>query len=280
MFGNILSEKKFSALTPKCTDAPLDKQGNTFLHLCYIYKRYDLLSAMKIPTNYYKVKNKLGITPTQLKLYLSENEDSYPKIYLRDKQTDQLLEKKQLEQMFSFSYLNHLYFSSYSYFSYCIKKTNRQLLNEEVLQAAKWGSAMFEKEYKRGFFPNLLLKKVNPLVGYGVFAYEDIAQYNYIGEYTGKVRKRDRFRDKFNDYVFGFVACTKDTPYVVDAKDSGNITRFINHSDEPNLKSRWVVIDGICHIIFYANQFIPKGKQLTYDYGPYYWKKRAAPIDF
>jgi SET domain-containing protein len=65
---------------------------------------------------------------------------------------------------------------------------------------------------------------------------------------------------------------------VIDAEEKGNFTRFINHSDEPNLTSRWIVVDGIYHVILFANQLIPKGTQLTYDYGPNYWSQRPGPL--
>ncbi|MBI3211167.1 MAG: SET domain-containing protein-lysine N-methyltransferase, partial [Simkania negevensis] len=118
---------------------------------------------------------------------------------------------------------------------------------------------------------------ISPQLGYGVFAVKDISALTYIGEYTGVVEKRSRRLNRFNNYIFGYVVGPKPTPFVINAEKRGNFTRFINHSDEPNLTSRWLIIEGITRVILFSNRLIQKGEQLTYDYGPIYWKKRSQP---
>ena len=127
-------------------------------------------------------------------------------------------------------------------------------------------------------FPQTYVKWVDPLIGYGLFAGENIPQYSFIGEYTGVIRKRKSKSDRYNDYIFGYVVAIKDTPFVIDAKEKGNYTRFINHCDEPNLFSTWMISKGVCHVILFARHAISKGTQLTYDYGPNFWKKRSSPL--
>ncbi len=188
------------------------------------------------------------------------------------------LSEKNYFENFKVNYIDHLFIADYTDYARLKEKTKLQLSNEIPHQMALWAKAMFLQEFERGIHPRLLIKKIDSIVGFGVVALEDISQYSYIGEYAGIVRKRSRRKDELNDYVFGFPICNKDSPFVIDAKDFGNHTRFINHSDEPNLFSRWMEKDGICHVILYANRLIKQGEQLSYDYGPLYWRKRPAPI--
>lgn len=67
---------------------------------------------------------------------------------------------------------------------------------------------------------------------------------------------------------------------MIDAQDSGNHTRFINHSFKPNLEPVSVYFHGLIHIIIYASKTIASGAQLCYDYGEDYWKKRGKPKIF
>lgn len=159
-----------------------------------------------------------------------------------------------------------------------IYRTTKKLLKKKIRQSNDWRIAMYAEERKRGLSADLVIRLMNPLVGYGVYTQTSIPAHTYIGEYTGVVRKRRRRADLTNDYVFGYVIGGYDTPWVIDAKERGNFTRFFNHSFEPNLTSGWMIVDGICHIIFFSNRRIEAGEQLTYDYGPHFWKKRSCPI--
>lgn len=53
---------------------------------------------------------------------------------------------------------------------------------------------------------------------------------------------------------------------VIDATLSGNAARFINHSCEPNCYSRVLSAEGRKHIIIFAQRFISRGEELTYNY--------------
>jgi SET domain-containing protein len=100
-----------------------------------------------------------------------------------------------------------------------------------------------------------------------------------VGHYAGIVRKRKRKEDKTNNYVFRYLETRFRVPYVIDAKENGNICRFLNHSTNPNLLSRSMVIDGIYYIIFFTKRACQKAEQLTYDYGPFYWRSRPNPLN-
>ena len=157
------------------------------------------------------------------------------------------------------------------------RRCNNKLWWKKYNRMNRWACSLFEKELRQCKQAQIEIKQVNPLVGMGVFATKPISELTFIGEYTGVVQKRHKRKDSLNDYVFGYVIGPHDTPWVIDARKKGNFTRFINHSDEPNLTSRWIISEGVGHVIFFANRKINTGEQLTYDYGPYYWRKRSYP---
>jgi SET domain-containing protein len=188
-------------------------------------------------------------------------------------------QKEELEKFFNITYLQSLRFESVKVEAKIKKRCEKKLSKINYNKENKWTRSLFEDSLLKHKEAPYLIKKVNPLIGYGVFAAKSIADLEFIGEYTGLVRKRKFFGESSNDYVFGYVAGPDDTPWVIDAREYGNFTRFINHSYSPNLTSRWIISGGVGHIIFFANRLILPGEQLTYDYGPYYWRKRSYPQD-
>jgi hypothetical protein len=128
--------------------------------------------------------------------------------------------------------------------------------------------------------PSLSLRWIDDKVGWGVFAERDIQALEFIAEYSGLVRKRTK-HDCKNAYCFEYpIKLGEPSAYVIDAQDMGGISRYINHSEEPNLTSLSVHLDGFNHIILYSIKPIPKNAQLCYDYGPGYWKARPKPRVF
>lgn len=140
-----------------------------------------------------------------------------------------------------------------------------------------WISAYFRKEVLRGHTPIVSLRWIDDEMGWGVFAEKDFAPMEFIAEYTGIVRKRTK-HDHKNAYCFEYLLeLGQESPYLIDAATQGGISRYINHSAKPNLSSSFARIDSIPHILLYTLTHIPKGTELTYDYGPDYWKRRKKP---
>ncbi|MCI5052272.1 MAG: SET domain-containing protein-lysine N-methyltransferase [Simkaniaceae bacterium] len=182
------------------------------------------------------------------------------------------------KKRFHVKYSDRLQFTNEKVLRSSYLRSQKRLKKIKIAQMNKWMLSLYQEDYHKGVQPQLLLKWIDPFLGHGLFANQEIPGLTYIGEYAGLVRKRKKALDRANDYVFGYVAGPHETPFVIDARKQGNHTRFINHSDEPNLLSRWVIIDGVSHIIFFTKRNITKGEQLSYDYGPIYWNKRAHPV--
>lgn len=122
------------------------------------------------------------------------------------------LTEKLFEEYFKVKHLDHLFFEEEDSFYFLKEKTDKHLAKPLIRQMKLWAKAMFSKEYHLQAHPRLLIKKIDPIMGLGVVAYQNIAAYSYIGEYTGVVRKRSKRKDELNDYVFGFPLCNKDSP--------------------------------------------------------------------
>ncbi|XP_006647777.1 histone-lysine N-methyltransferase SUVR5 [Oryza brachyantha] len=123
--------------------------------------------------------------------------------------------------------------------------------------------------------------------GWAVRAAEPIPQGTFVCEYIGEVlkvkddgaiRNVEREAKGGSSYLFEItsqvdrerVRITGTTAYVIDATRCGNVSRFINHSCSPNLSTRLVLVESkdcqLAHVGLFANQDIPVGEELAYDY--------------
>lgn len=184
----------------------------------------------------------------------------------------------ELENELQFRYLPHNVFESVE-----------ERLKVLDLGLAKWRSggvtgeavelgSRFAKEIDAAHLVPMTIGWVSDAVGHGAFAGEDLVEGAWIGEYTGVVRENDRrYLEPMNHYCYEYpVPDAIGRSYVIDATQ-GNLTRFINHSREPNLKPKYAFKEGMYHCIFLALRPIAKGSQLTYDYGQSYWYVREPP---
>ena len=121
----------------------------------------------------------------------------------------------------------------------------------------------------------VVLKEVQFKIGsqLGVFAAAEIKKGTVVGQYSGKLQHCSDINYRSN-YVFGF----KEKAYLmwgIDALDTGNYTRFINHSYNGNLSVINLYYGKLPRIVFIANRDINEGEELRYDYGKGYWSSRG-----
>ncbi len=94
----------------------------------------------------------------------------------------------------------------------------------------------------------------------GVFAREAIPAWRKVIEYTGeRISKRESGRrwDPKRSYLFELTARTH-----LDGAIGGSGAEYINHSCDPNIKTR--IVRG--HILYYSQRAIRAGEELTVDY--------------
>ncbi|KAL0273974.1 UNVERIFIED_CONTAM: hypothetical protein PYX00_006522 [Menopon gallinae] len=106
--------------------------------------------------------------------------------------------------------------------------------------------------------------------GFGLRAEEDLPGNTFIMEYVGEVvdqkefARRVKLYAKDNNKHFYFMALKGDA--VIDATIKGNISRFINHSCDPNAETQKWTINGELRVGFFTRRFVPAGEEITFDY--------------
>ncbi|MCO5590489.1 hypothetical protein L7F22_044459 [Adiantum nelumboides] len=130
--------------------------------------------------------------------------------------------------------------------------------------------------------------------GWGVRSLDSIQPGGFICEYTGELLSDSEAEQRVgnDEYLFDLgndckssaiqsdsadfnsnlavVPATEEVAYTIDAKDLGNVARFINHSCSPNLYAQNVLYDSddlrFPHVMLFAMENIPPMRELTYDY--------------
>lgn len=159
------------------------------------------------------------------------------------------------------------------------KRCQRALEEDLISRKQRWLGIYYYEEIAKGWSPDLTIRWINPILGYGVFTNQNFEAGQLVSEYTGILKKHKWFHRNGGDYLFYYYVESKwGSPFYVDAGDGGNYSRFINHSEEGNLEPVYVLSGGIIHILLMAKKKIPVGAQLCYNYGDLYWKKRTKPL--
>ncbi|XP_031343380.1 histone-lysine N-methyltransferase SETD2-like isoform X2 [Photinus pyralis] len=106
--------------------------------------------------------------------------------------------------------------------------------------------------------------------GLGIRATAAIPFGEFILEYVGEVIGPDEFEDRATEYSkdknphYYFMSLRSDA--VIDATQKGNISRFINHSCDPNAETQKWTVNGELRIGFFSKRTIIAGEEITFDY--------------
>ncbi|KAI1723753.1 SET domain-containing protein [Ditylenchus destructor] len=106
---------------------------------------------------------------------------------------------------------------------------------------------------------------------------QPIEMDNFVCEYVGVLRKSKKAKEnaeEHNPFVYVFNFGFENKAFDIDASKMGNVARFVNHSCEPNLHAIVTVCGPriVPRIMFFSMRFIPKGEELTIDYGEQWWR--------
>ena len=174
------------------------------------------------------------------------------------------------ETFFKFKFCSSLIFPDTTVFEK-VKKNCPYILRYRWLTPENYDFSIVNTKEKTPFS----IRWINSDMGYGLFTEEDIKKNTSIGEYVGVVRQLYRYKGQQNPYCFHYPTKFWSFNYfVIDAERQGNLTRFLNHSDNPNLKPICVVDNKILRLFFITNTDIKKGSQLFFDYGKDFWTHR------
>ena len=106
-------------------------------------------------------------------------------------------------------------------------------------------------------------------IGRGLFARETIYRGDTIGPYTGEVITDEQADEEpYVSSLYILWICTDH--WVVGEGESASYTRYINHSDKPNV--RFVVSTRWKKARVEATRRILAGEEIFVDYGPEYWE--------
>lgn len=181
---------------------------------------------------------------------------------------------------FEAHYYPHLQFDTPEFLQQKLCEAPLLMVYSPVGYGVRKEGVKYRQELSTGYVADTVIKWIDDEIGYGLFAGIDFMEGDYIGEYTGKVRQVQRLHKDLNSYCFHYPTKWFSWNYtVIDSIDQGNETRFINHSNSPNLQPRWFYDRGLMHLAFFAAKFIPKGAQLTFNYGKDFWRNRAGMQD-
>ncbi len=186
---------------------------------------------------------------------------------------------RQLEQVFDFQFLPSITFDQYATERWIRKKCALAYRQNMIPSLSLWLGQLHHLWL--GPTPPaspFYLRWVSPSIGYGLFASRSLQAWECIGEYSGVVRRRAIHARDINDYCFVYPrAWISWKPYTIDSEKRGNLTRFMNHSFQPNVEAVAVFYEGLFHIILRTLRKVQPEEELRYDYGVDYWKPRAPP---
>ncbi|EDQ87823.1 uncharacterized protein MONBRDRAFT_26994 [Monosiga brevicollis MX1] len=106
--------------------------------------------------------------------------------------------------------------------------------------------------------------------GWGLRALEPIRKGDFIYEYCGEVFDQAVFRERQLEYAqegrfhYYFMSLSADT--VIDATRKGAVSRFINHSCDPNAETQKWTVGGVLRIGFFCIRDIAVNEEITFDY--------------
>ncbi|XP_055926838.1 histone-lysine N-methyltransferase SETD2-like isoform X2 [Argiope bruennichi] len=123
-------------------------------------------------------------------------------------------------------------------------------------------------------FQKRLYAKVQPFKtekkGWGLKLLENVPRGNFVIEYVGEILSRHDFKQRVKQYAreksnhYYFMALKTDE--IIDATNKGNLSRFMNHSCDPNCETQKWTVNGELRIGFFAKRDLKAGEELTFDY--------------
>ena len=106
--------------------------------------------------------------------------------------------------------------------------------------------------------------------GWGLRPLQDLEKGQFVIEYTGEVVTEEESARRREAYAAAGVRhmyfMSLSSGELIDACQKGNVSRFFNHSCDPNCEIQKWNVGGEVRIGFFALREIPPGQELTFDY--------------
>ncbi|XP_061586204.1 histone-lysine N-methyltransferase SETD1B-like [Cololabis saira] len=105
---------------------------------------------------------------------------------------------------------------------------------------------------------------------WGLFAMEPISADEMVIEYVGQIIRQviaDMREQRYEEEGIGSSYLFRiDQDTIIDATKCGNLSRFINHSCNPNCYAKIITVESQKKIVIYSRQPISVNEEITYDY--------------
>jgi [histone H3]-lysine36 N-trimethyltransferase len=144
-----------------------------------------------------------------------------------------------------------------------------RLLYIECSTKCRCGDYCDNQQFQRyNYSPCSVFETANK--GFGIRADEDIPAETFLIEYVGEVLDNKQFEKRAKKYSenknehFYFMALK--TNAIIDATKKGNISRFINHSCDPNAETQKWTVNGELRVGFFSIRDIKRGEEIVFDY--------------
>lgn len=105
--------------------------------------------------------------------------------------------------------------------------------------------------------------------GVGVKSADFITKGDFITEYVGEVIPLEEFKERLNTVYKGrkhFHCIGLEKGFVIDSGQMGNLSRYINHSCNPNCEIQKWVVNSLPRLAVIAHTDIQPGEELGFDY--------------
>jgi hypothetical protein len=243
--------------------------ARSLLHLAVIDDQRDMVRLLAADPFLVQKRDSFGLCPLDIALLLGRKECALTLGAVPLKRFEYFQGGDIFDNL---EYLEQPVFETVSAFETVLTKSAKGKMDGNIHPEKIWMGVYYNHEIQRGYHPPVAIRKVDDDVGYGVFAQERILPCSIVGEYTGVIQERSKKETKGKKYCLRYTVWELGK-FIIDAEVKGNFTRFINHCSNPNLGLQSVYWRGIPRMIFIALKEIPKGAQLTFDYGSSYWKE-------
>ncbi|XP_050438298.1 histone-lysine N-methyltransferase NSD2-like isoform X2 [Adelges cooleyi] len=146
---------------------------------------------------------------------------------------------------------------------------NRMLMFECQARLCPAGDKCNNQRFEKTLYPTM-----EPFLtgdrGWGLRILEDIKEGSFVIEYVGEVIDEEEFKNRClemqNQNEHNYYFLTIDNHRMIDAGPKGNLSRFMNHSCEPNCVAQKWTVNGDTRIGLFALQDISAGTELVFDY--------------
>lgn len=151
----------------------------------------------------------------------------------------------------------------------CTDNCINRLLFIECSPKCRCGEFCDNQQFQRHNYSPIAVFRTDKK-GFGIRADADIPPETFLIEYVGEVLNNKQFEKRAGKYSkqknrhYYFMALRSNA--IIDATVKGNISRFINHSCDPNAMTQKWTINGELRVGFFSIRYIKKGEEITFDY--------------